>query len=318
MEHFEPETGNSGSRPSGWSGQSRLDCRLICRHLPYGVAERVHPGIRRHFRRGPGVPAMAGHVLYAGRRHIAPISGYLGSRFGYRRIFAVCMAWFDADVRMLRHCLEPRLAGRVPDDPGRVLGLVQPVTLALLYQNVPRAKQPQAVSVWSAASITATAVAPSASGWFQGVYWPMMFWVTVIPSAAAMLIGLRYLPEAASTRRPGLDGWGMFLAAAASAAYLMVFGNLHAWGLGSPAAIIGLLAGTLAFIVFVVDELRTPEPMLQLRLFASRTFTASVLISIVLIAALYAGTYFLPLYFQRIKMYTSFESDCSSCRAHAR
>jgi hypothetical protein len=252
MEHFEPETCNSGSRPSGWSGQFALIAGSFV-----GIYHTVSLNV--------SIPAFAGifdadpaslqwlvtcFMLAAGM--IAPISGYLGSRFGYRRIFAVCMA----GLTLTSVCcgIAWNLGSLVVfrTIQGVFSGLVQPVTLALLYQNVPRAKQPQAVSVWSAASITDTAVAPSASGWFQGVYWPMMFWVTVIPSAAAMLIGLRYLPEAASPRRPGLDGWGMFLAAAASAAYLMVFGNLHAWELGSPAAIIGLLAGTLAFIVFVV------------------------------------------------------------------
>jgi len=121
MEHFEPETGNSGSRPSGWSGQFALIAGSFV-----GIYHTVSLNV--------SIPAFAGifdadpaslqwlvtcFMLAAGM--IAPISGYLGSRFGYRR-FRRMHGGFDADVRMLRHCLEPRLAGRVPDDPGRVLG----------------------------------------------------------------------------------------------------------------------------------------------------------------------------------------------------
>jgi|GEM_PF-627694 len=307
MAQREPDMGSSGGNHSGRSGQFALMAGSFIGTYHTVSLNVSIPAFADIFEADPASLQwlVTGFMLAAGM--IAPISGYLGARFGYKRIFAVCMAGLTLTSVCcgLAWNLGSLIVFRTMQ--GVFSGLIQPVALALLYLIVPRPKQRLAVSVWSAASITASAVAPSASGWFQGVHWPLMFWVTVIPSAAAMFIGLRYLPEAASLERPGLDGWGMMLAAAASAAFLLVFGNLHAWGPGSPAAILGLAAGTLAAVLFVFRELRTPEPMLQLRLFASRTFTASAAVSVVLIAGLYAGTYFLPLYFQHIRLYTSFE-----------
>ena len=307
MEHNPPGTLHSGSAPSGWSGQFALIAGSFI-----GTYHTVSLNV--------SIPAFADifgvnpahlqwlvtcFILTAGM--IAPVSGFLGARFGYKRVFAACMAGLTLTSACCGMAWNLGSLVVFRTMQGVFSGLVQPVALALLYLIVPRARQAQAVSVWSAASIAASAIAPTVSGWLQGVHWPLMFWVTVLPSAMAMFIGLRYLPEYASDQRPGLDGPGILLAATASAAFLLVFGNLHAWGADSLPAVVGLLTGTLAVIGFIVRELRTPEPMLQLRLFASRTFTASVVVSIVLIAGLYAGTYFLPLYFQQIKSYTSFE-----------
>jgi len=307
MAQREPVMGSAGGNPTGWSGQFALMAGSFIGTYHTVSLNVSIPAFADIFEADPASLQWLVTCFMLAAGMTAPISGYLGARFGYKRIFAFCMAGLilTSVCCGLAWNLGSLIAFRTVQ--GVFSGLIQPVALALLYLIVPRPKQRLAVSVWSAASITASAVAPSASGWFQGVHWPLMFWVTVIPSAAAMIIGLRCLPAAASYQRPGFDGRGMFLAAAASASYLMVFGNLHAWGFGSPAAILGLAAGTLAAVLFVFHELRTPEPMLQLRLFASRTFTASVAVSVVLIAALYAGTYFLPLYFQHIKMYTSFE-----------
>jgi len=307
MERRAPEPGNSGSMQSGWSGQFALMAGSFIGTYHTVSLNVSIPAFADIFEADPASLQWLVTCFMLAAGMVAPISGYLGARFGYKRIFAVCMAGLTLTSVCcgLAWNLGSLIVFRTVQ--GVFSGLIQPVAMALLYRIVPRPKQPLAVSVWSAASITASAVAPSASGWLQGVHWPMMFWVTVIPSVAAMFLGLRYLPEAASNQRLKPDGRGMMLAAAASAAYLVVFGNLHAWGLGSPAAIIGLITGTLAVILFIIHELRTPEPMLQLRLFASRTFTASVAVSVVLIAGLYAGTYFLPLYFQHIQSLTSFE-----------
>ena len=58
---------------------------------------------------------------------------------------------------------------------GVFCGIIQPVTLTVIYQMIPEHKRSTALGYWSAVSVLGPALAPTISGWLQSWNWPMIF-----------------------------------------------------------------------------------------------------------------------------------------------
>ncbi|MFD2384478.1 DHA2 family efflux MFS transporter permease subunit [Paenibacillus xanthanilyticus] len=238
---------------------------------------------------------------------IAPLSGYFGDKWSNKTLFLASLAGLTISSVLcaLAWNIYVLIAFRILQ--GIFCGLIQPVSLTMLYQSVPADKRPLAVSLWSASGILGPALAPTVSGWLQGYNWHWMFVVMLPLSLATMGYGWRHLPGGGHASRRRADWTGIVLAVVGSLALLLLFGKVHAWGWGSPLAIGCLCVGLAAAAAFVLHELRASEPLLQLRLFRLRLFTASLGASVVLIIGLYSGIYFIPLYLQQIHAMTSLE-----------
>ncbi|MEI0737663.1 MFS transporter [Paenibacillus sp. JTLBN-2024] len=96
---------------------------------------------------------------------IAPVSGYLSNRFGGKRMFLLSLAGITVSSVMcsLSWNIQALIFFRILQ--GVWCGLIQPVSLAMIYQTLPRGRQPLAVSVWSFSTVLGMAVGPSVSGW---------------------------------------------------------------------------------------------------------------------------------------------------------
>lgn len=237
---------------------------------------------------------------------IVPVSGYAGDRFGGKRLFLFCLAGITISSILcaLSWNIYALVGFRIVQ--GLFCGLIQPVSLAMIYQLVPSDKQPFAISIWSFSTVLGTAIAPSVSGWLQSYDWHLIFLVTVQIGIFVFIIGCRLLPINYPNRRAKLDFPGLLLAAVASLAVLLLFGNMQQWGMHSALTWICLTIGLGCGIAFVLHQLRTPVPLLQLKLFRNTIFTASLAVSLVLSVGLYSGIYFIPLFLGEIEGLSSF------------
>ncbi len=237
---------------------------------------------------------------------IAPISGYLGERFSYRAVFLLCVAGITVTSILcsLSWSIESFIVFRVLQ--GLFCGLIQPVSLTLLYRWVPAANHAKVLSWWSASTVAATAVAPTLSGALQNMHWSLMFGVTVPPGIIILAAAL-WLTSPEEGRKGRLDRMGLTLTSFGSLSLLLLAGNLHRWGWFSPQALLLLAAGITLLAAYAKRALRVAEPLLELRLFRIRAFTVSVVLTVMLMIGLYAGTYFMPLYLQEIQGLTAME-----------
>lgn len=237
---------------------------------------------------------------------IAPAAGYAENRFGGKKVFLSCLLGITVTSLLcaLSWNIYALIAFRILQ--GLFCGLIQPVSLAFIYRTVPVEKQPMAVSIWSFSTILGTALAPSVSGWLQGYDWHWIFLVTVPIGILAFIIGIRILPSSPVNKETKLDRTGLALAAVGSLSLLLLFGNIYAWGWHSAAFWVCLVTGLACAVLFVIHQLRSDAPLLQLRLFRNRTFAVSLVISLILSVALYSGIYFIPLYLAEIHALSSF------------
>jgi EmrB/QacA subfamily drug resistance transporter len=227
-------------------------------------------------------------------------AGVFGDLHGRRRVFLIGMALTVVGT------LVAALAGTLEDGSALHLlwagqavsgfgaGLLLPTTLALIAHAVPDLHdRARFVALWATGLVLGLAIGPLITGLIlEHAGWG---WIFVPFGVLALVTGLgaaRWMPESKAPEGRTLDWTGQILATIAIAG--TIFGVIEGGeaGWGSPAALIGLIVGGLAFVAFVFAELRSPSPLLEVRLFRSPAFAAAGLGALAALFAL-VGTFFL-------------------------
>lgn len=137
--------------------------------------------------------------------------------------------------------------------------------------------------------------------------WYAIFLVNLPIGMAVLILSLRLLPSAEITKRGSLDITGAMtiIAALMLAVYAIMNGNHAGW---SARITLGLLSlATLMFMVFIIVETRTKEPLIPLRLFRSHNLTTANLIGILWATSMFAWFFLCALYLQQVLAYTPLE-----------
>jgi MFS family permease len=226
-------------------------------------------------------------------------AGVFGDLYGRRRVYLLGMALAAtgaaiaavAGTRDGQEALRVLWAGQAIGGIGA--GLLLPTTLALIAHAVPdlhdRAKY---VALWASGLALGLAVGPIVAGVvLEAASWGWVFVPVVGLSSFAGVVAWRWLPESKSPEGRHLDWPGQVLATVAIAA--SIFGVIEGGrlGWGSTLAIGGLAAGGVALAWFLVVELHTPLPLVEVRLFRSPAFTAAGVAALVSLFAI-VGTFF--------------------------
>jgi EmrB/QacA subfamily drug resistance transporter len=222
----------------------------------------------------------------------------LGDRFGRRRMFVSGIAIFA--IASAFCALAPNagwlIAGRALQGVGSAL--LMPLAMALLSAAFPREERAKALGIFSGLTGLAVVAGPPIGGAITaGLSWHWIFWINV-PIGLAIIMLVRQ--RVAESFGPGtsLDIFGLILASAA--AFGLVWGLMLGKSLGwsSPTVATSLIAGLVLAIGFVLFERRTSEPMLPMRLFHERAFSAGVASSLLFTAAMYGVLFFIAQFFQ--------------------
>jgi EmrB/QacA subfamily drug resistance transporter len=216
----------------------------------------------------------------------------LGDRFGRRKLFAVGLGLFSATSA----------ASALAPDVGWLIGsralqgagaaLIMPLGLALLTSAFPRERRGVAIGAFSAITGLAVASGPLVGGAVvEGIDWQWIFWLNVPIGLAAIPLVLTKIREGHGPDT-GLDLRGLALIAAGALAIVwgLMRGNDVGW---TSAELIGsMVAGVALLGAFVAWEKRAPEPMLPIRLFRSRSFSAGNTAMFFTFASLFGAVFF--------------------------
>lgn len=198
----------------------------------------------------------------------------LGDRFGRRLILCVGIGVFAAASAScaVSPSVDWLIASRVAQGAGAAL--VMPVALALLGATFSAESRAQALGVFAGVSGLAVPLGPLLGGAVvQGISWPWIFWLNVPIGLALIALVLARIDESHGPRG-AVDAPGLVLVTGAALGIVwgLVRGNPAGWG--SREVIGSLIAGSVLIVGFVVRERRARDPMLPMRLFASRRFSA--------------------------------------------
>lgn len=225
------------------------------------------------------------------------VGGSFGDRYGRKRvfligvtIFAVSSAWCG-----LAPSIGQLIAARSLQGIGAAL--LVPGSLAIISASFPAAERGRAIGTWSGFSAITTAIGPVLGGWLiENVSWRAVFFLNLPLAAAVILISLRHVPESKIRKPTGPIDWlGATLATVGLGG--LTFGLIESsrHTLFARPVLITVGGGLLALAAFVLVEARSRSPMLPLRLFRSRNFAGTNLLTLLLYFALGAVFFFLTL-----------------------
>ncbi|MFF2091542.1 MDR family MFS transporter [Paenibacillus sp. NPDC058174] len=267
------------------------------------------PLLMDHFNTGLGTMQwmVTGFMLATGVT--APLTGYLGGRFSYKRLyfFALVGFTFFSFLCAVAWSAPSLIVFRMLQ--GACSGLIMSSTMTIIFQVIPKERRPFAVSLWSLSAMVAPAIGPTFSGWLlQNASWHWLFLINVPVGMIAVILTKTLIPYYRMNVPKSLDVAGLLTVVLGSLALLTAFSQGHTWGWGSAKTLGLLLGGAMLLALFVWRELTAEVPLLNLRVFRNRRFTIMLSIYSLITVAMYSGTYLAPLFLQTVRGATPLET----------
>ena len=231
-----------------------------------------------------------------------PTSGWLGDRFGTKRVFLFALMAFTCGSLLCgaAQTIGQLIAFRVIQGIGG--GMLTPVGLAMLFRAFPPAERARAAMLIMIPTLAAPALGPVLGGLIvTNISWRWIFLVNFPIGLVALWFGWRHLQEHRhpATGRFDIAGFALSASALALIVYTLSEGPHSGWS--SPLVVTCGVVGVLAAIVMTVVELRIPSPMLDLGLLRNRMFRQCNIVGLFSMASFLGVTFVMPLYLQLLR-----------------
>jgi EmrB/QacA subfamily drug resistance transporter len=213
--------------------------------------------------------------------------GALGDRLGRKPVFLVGLVIFGvANVTAaVAPVIEVMLTARALSGIGAAL--IMPVTLSVITSSFPDKERSRAIGMWAAVA---------GGGGILGMYlsallvdvasWRWLFALPIVLTIAALLIGARAIPNSREQAAGRFDALGTLTSIVATVGFTFALNEAPSLGWSAPIVLIPLVAAVLATVLFIVWELRTPFPLLDVRHFRTRGLSSGTTLLLVLFGVL--------------------------------
>ncbi len=228
-----------------------------------------------------------------------PVSGWLGDRFGTKRIFMTALFLFTSASLAcgLANSIEMLVAFRLLQGVGG--GILTPVGTAMLFRAFPPQERAKAAAILMIPMVVAPASGPVLGGYLVEYHsWEWIFWINIPVGVLGFIFAGLFLREEKQPTAGRLDIPGLVLGGGGLAALLYGLAEAGDHGFGDPRALGFGGAGLATLVAFTLVELRTREPMIDMRLFTNKLFAATNAVQMIGFAGLMGGLFLLPLMLQ--------------------
>ncbi|HEY6291078.1 MAG TPA: DHA2 family efflux MFS transporter permease subunit [Terriglobia bacterium] len=243
---------------------------------------------------------------------ILPITGWLSNHFGRKRMLLTSVVGFTA---------ASFLCGLAPSLPfliffrvvqGACGGGLQPISQAVLLESFPPRDRGKAMGFWGLGIVVAPMLGPVLGGWLTDSYsWRWVFYINVPIGVAAIIMTRLFVFDPPYIRRSSehVDYWGIGMLAVGIGALQIVLdkGQEKDWFGTHWIAALALVA-VVGLTAFVLYELWIEHPVVNLRVFKNRSYSAGVFMMAILGVGLYGSTVLIPLVLQTLLGYPAVQA----------
>jgi EmrB/QacA subfamily drug resistance transporter len=234
---------------------------------------------------------------------VIPLTGWAADRFGTKRLYLTSIALFVSGSVLsgLAWSAGSLIFFRVLQGLGG--GALMPAGMTILTQAAGPHRVGRVMAIIGVPMMLGPILGPVLGGWLVTDFsWRWIFFINVPIGAAALLMSFRVLPRDTSDAKHRLDWLGLALLSPGLA--LLIYGLAETngeGGFGSVKVLVPGLVGIGMLAAFVRHGLRTPDALIDLRLFSNRVFSAASATLILMIIAVFGGMLLLPLYLQVVR-----------------
>ena len=233
---------------------------------------------------------------------VIPLTGYVDETFGGKRVYMITVALFTIASALcgLSWSLSTLIFFRVLQGLGG--GLIQPLGMSLLLREFRPEDRGTALGFFGIPIMLAPAVGPILGGYLvEYVDWRFIFYINVPIGIFAVIAASRILHDAPLRLGQKLDTWGIGLVSVGSAALLLGVDNGPTDGWGSSWVMAELVVGIVCLVAFVVVELQSEHPLLELRLFRRRNFSTAIFVTLIVQIGLFGGMFLVPVFVENLQ-----------------
>src|SRR6201995_1502618 len=232
-------------------------------------------------------------------------AGALGDRYGRRRSLVGGLVVFAAGSALAAFSSGSGVLIAARGIMGLGAAVVMPATLSILHAVFPPKERPQAIAAWSAVTGAGVVIGPTLGGLLLSPFWWGSVFLINLPLAALALIGvLLTVPETAEPSRQRFDLLGVALIAGSLFALVDAIIEAPDRGWTGPVTLAEGAAALAGLAGFVGWELRTRHPLIDLRVFRNRAFSAAAGSVTVVFSALFGSLFVLPQSLQLVLGYS--------------
>jgi MFS transporter, DHA2 family, multidrug resistance protein len=243
---------------------------------------------------------------------ILPLTGWLATYFGRKRLLMASVIGFTAASFLCG--LSPNLATLVffRIVQGATGGAMQPLSQAVLLEAFPPHERGKAMGFWGLGIVSAPILGPVLGGWLTDSYsWRWIFYINIPVGIVSLIMTKLFIfdPPYMKRQSESIDYWGIGLLALGIGALQIVLdvGQREDWFQSSVIVMLAVLSA-VALVAFVFLELRIDHPVVDLRVFKVRTYSAGVFLMTTLGFVLYGSLVLLPIMLQTLLGYPSVQA----------
>jgi DHA2 family multidrug resistance protein len=243
---------------------------------------------------------------------IMPIVALLSSRFGRKRLYLFCVLLFTCGST---------LCGFAWDLPSMVIfrivqgiggGTLIVASQAILRETFPPEEQGMAMGIYGLGVILGPAIGPTLGGWLTDTYsWPWIFFVKAPLGIVNALLVIKFIedPPYLIRERRKMDLAGLFFMIVGLGALQIMLekGEQKDW-FASHFIVTLAVISLIGLALFIIRELTTDEPAVDLRILSDFSFSSATFLSGVLTLALMGSLFLLPLLLQQLLQYPAYDS----------
>jgi len=239
---------------------------------------------------------------------LVPLTGWLAGRFGAVRVFTTAMTMFGVFSALcgVSTSLEMLVFGRIMQ--GLSGGSLMPLSQTLLLRVFPKERAPAAMALWAMTTLVAPVLGPILGGSIcDNLTWPFIFFINVPIALGCAPVIARLLRrfETEKVKAPiDIVGLILLIVFVGALQIMLDIGKDHDWFASVEIRALAAIA-LIGFLAFLMWELTDANPIVDLRVFRHRGFTASVFTLSLGYGSMFGANVLTPLWLQSYMGYTS-------------
>lgn len=241
---------------------------------------------------------------------IIPITGWLASLFGRKNylLFSIVLFTLSSILCGAAPSLEVLIIARILQGLGG--GGLQPLSQAILLETFPRREHGMAMAIFGMGVVFAPILGPVVGGWITDNWsWRWVFYINIPAGILAVILTLSFIFDPPYIRRKltSVDYWGLTLLSIGLGCLQVVLdkGEREDWFNSNFIVTLSVISA-VSLIAFVIVELRTEHPVVNLRVLKDRTFAFGNIIMFMGFFCIFGSIVLIPLYLQNLMGYTAF------------
>src|SRR3989442_656642 len=294
-----------------WQATLVIALGLLMAILDSTIVSVVLPQIARAFHTDFQTITWVGTGYFLANAAVIPIVGYLSDRIGTKTIFLVALALFTlgSGLCVIAPNEQFLIAFRVLQGIGG--GAMLPVAMAIIFRMFGPTERAGAIAILMIPLLLGPAFGPVLGGYLATNFsWNAIFTINLPIGVVAFILTLLVLRGNAAERAAnGSDGsaaqwidlFRLVLSMTGFTAFVYGINQAGSRGWGDPTVISFLAASVVLLFAFVIVELLVKDPVMDVRLFRSYTFTIANILQWAATAVLFGSLFLLPLFFERVE-----------------